>query len=115
MPMWSSTDVRSRAGRRILERIFRNAPFGFAARLWDGTRIPLWRGEGPFTLVFRSPAVFRRLVLRPNTMEFAQAYVRGDLDVEGDLLAAVGLANGIDRLRLGVRERLAILLDLLRL
>jgi cyclopropane-fatty-acyl-phospholipid synthase len=110
--MRSSSDGRSAAGRRILERIFRNPSCGFSAKLWDGTLIPLGSGRSVFTVVFRSPAVFRRLVLRPNTLRLAEAYVSGDLDVEGDLFAAVGLANGIESLRLGLRDRLAILRDL---
>ncbi|MGH7819859.1 MAG: hypothetical protein ACREQ9_08810 [Candidatus Binatia bacterium] len=113
--MSSSPDSRSVAGRNILERIFREVPFGFAARLWDGTLILLGPGSRAFTLVFRDPATFRRLMLRPNTRRFAEAYVNGALEIEGDTFAALRLANRIEALRLGVRDRIAILLQLFKL
>ncbi|MGH7857114.1 MAG: hypothetical protein ACREQY_07240 [Candidatus Binatia bacterium] len=113
--MSSSFDIRSAAGKNILERIFREAPFGFAARLWDGTQILLGSGSQPFTLVFRDPATFRRLMLRPSTRRFAEAYVDGSLEIEGDMFAALRLANRIEALRLGVRDRIAILLELFKL
>lgn len=108
-------DARSLVAESILSRIFRNVPFGFGARLWDGTEISIGEKREPFTLVFRSPVTFRRLMLRPNTLGFAEAFIRGDLDVEGDVLAAVRLANRIERLRLGIRDRVAIAAELLRL
>ena len=81
----------------------------FAARLWDGSRLHLG-GEGePFTLVFRSRRSFRKLMLRPNTLRFALAYVNGEIDVEGDLFAAMRLAAYIEALRVSLKDRLAVL------
>lgn len=93
----------------ILRRVFRDVPFGFAVRLWDGERIHLGPSGEPFTLVFRKRETFRRLVLRPDTLRFALAFADGELDVEGDLFTALRLANRIETLRLGVGDRLAIL------
>lgn len=106
---------RSLAARSILDLVFRNLPAGFVARLWDGTQIPLGARQEPFTLVFRSPETFRRLVVHPNTLRFAEAFINGDLEIEGDVFAAVGLADRIEGLRLGVRERLKILTQLRKL
>ncbi|MGH7896960.1 MAG: hypothetical protein ACREQQ_03360 [Candidatus Binatia bacterium] len=105
---------RSRAAASVLGRIFRDVPFGFAARLWDGTQVLLGSGPRPFTLVFRTPEVFRSLMLRPNTRRFAEAFIEGDLDVEGDLFAALRLGNRVDTLRLGIGDRVAILARVLR-
>jgi hypothetical protein len=102
-------DHGSTAARAILIRIFSQVPFGFAVRLWNGTRIHLGPTGEPFTLVFRSRETFRRLVLRPNTLRFALAFTDGDLDVEGDLFTALHLANRIEALRLRLRDRVAIL------
>jgi cyclopropane-fatty-acyl-phospholipid synthase len=55
-------------------------------RAWDGS------SSGPVdapTLVLRSPRALRRLLWHPGELGLAQAYVTGELDVEGDL--AVGL------------------------
>ncbi len=108
-------DARTEAARSILERVFQNAPFSLAARLWDGTQVLLGSERTAFTIVFRSPEAFRRLVLRPNTMQFAEAYVTGGFDIEGDLFTAIRMANRIEALRLGLRDRIAILLALLKL
>jgi hypothetical protein len=99
----------SGAASLILRRMFGNVPFGFAVRLWDGTRVHLGPSGEPFTLVFRRRETFRALVLRPNTLRFAVAYTEGDLDVEGDFFEAMRLANQIEALHLGLRDRLAIL------
>jgi len=99
----------SGAASLILRRIFGNVPFGFAVRLWDGTRVHLGPSGEPFTLVFRRRETFRALVLRPNTLRFAVAYTEGDLDVEGDFFVAMRLANQIEALHLGLGDRLAIL------
>jgi hypothetical protein len=103
------------AARTILAKVFREVPFGFAVRLWNGARIHLGPVGEPFTLVFRSRETFRRLVLRPNTFRFALAFADGDLDVEGDLFTALHLANRIEALRLGLRDRVAILAALAKL
>jgi hypothetical protein len=97
------------AAGAILHRIFGNVPFGFAARLWDGSRVHLGPTGEPFTLVFRSRETFRALVLRPNTLRFAVAYTEGDIDIEGDFFFAMRLANQIEALHLGLSDRLTIL------
>lgn len=110
-----STDRHDTAGPRgrsaaskILCRVFRDVPFGFAVRLWNGERVHLGPSGEPFTLVFRKRKTFRRLVMRPNTLRFALAFADGEIDVEGDLFTALRLANRIEALRLGVGDRLAI-------
>jgi hypothetical protein len=108
-------DWKSQAAASVLGRIFHDAPFGFAARLWDGTQVRLGSPPHPFTLVFRTAAVFRSLMLRPNTRRFSEAFIEGDLDVEGDLFAALRLGNRVEGLRLGLRDRMAILAQVLRM
>ena len=54
-------------------------------------RLKAWDGSvtGPDdapTVVLRDPAALRRLVRHPGELGLAQAYVTGELDVEGDLL-----------------------------
>jgi cyclopropane-fatty-acyl-phospholipid synthase len=99
----------SSAEAEALRRVLGGVTFGFAARLWDGSRLHLG-GEGePFTLVFRSRRSFRKLMLRPNTLRFALAYVNGEIDVEGDLFAAMRLAAYIEALRVSLKDRLAVL------
>jgi cyclopropane-fatty-acyl-phospholipid synthase len=63
----------------------------FRVRLWDGST------EGPddasFTFVLRRPEALRSILLPPTETRLAEAYLRGDIDVEGNLEAAVGLGD----------------------
>lgn len=52
-------------------------------RLWDGSEIG--PPDAP-ALVIRSPRALRRLLWHPGELGLAQAYVTGEIDVEGDLL-----------------------------
>jgi len=51
-------------------------------RAWDGSETG---PSGPPVLVLRDRAALRRLLWRPGELGLAQAYVTGELDVEGDL------------------------------
>ena len=73
----------------------------FAGRL--PVRIRAWDGSvaGPEdapTVVLKEAAALRRLVYRPGELGLAQAYVRNEVDVEGDLL------DGLRRVWREVRE-----------
>ncbi|MFJ1587260.1 class I SAM-dependent methyltransferase [Streptomyces sp. NPDC088197] len=51
-------------------------------RLWDGSE--LGSGDGPLVVVRRRRAL-RRLVWQPGELGLAEAYVAGEIDVEGDV------------------------------
>src|ERR1700753_619155 len=58
----------------------------FRLRAWDGSE------SGPVgtpVAILRSPAALRRLLWAPGELGLAQAYVTGELDVEGDLKTAL--------------------------
>jgi cyclopropane-fatty-acyl-phospholipid synthase len=52
-------------------------------RAWDGSEAG---PDGAPVVVVRDPAALRRLLFRPGELGLAQAYVTGEIDVEGDLL-----------------------------
>ena len=58
-----------------------------SVRAYDGSR--LGPADAPATLVVRSPNVFRRLLTAPGELGLGRAYVAGELDVGGDLYAAL--------------------------
>ena len=64
-------------------------PIGLEA--YDGSHAG--PSDPPATLVVRSPDAVRRLVTAPGDLGFGRAYVAGDLDIEGDLFAALELRN----------------------
>ena len=55
-------------------------------RAWDGSEAGPAQESGAPTVVVNDSAALRRLVYRPGELGLAQAYVTGEIDVEGDLL-----------------------------
>lgn len=66
-------------------------------RAWDGST------AGPpdpaATIVLRSPDALRRIAYAPGELGLARAYVAGDLDLEGDVFAVLGVRD-----RLGAHD-----------
>jgi cyclopropane-fatty-acyl-phospholipid synthase len=56
-------------------------------RCWDGSSAG--PADAPLRLHFRNRRALRRLLWAPNELGFARAYVSGDIEVEGDLLAGL--------------------------
>ncbi|MFI5243373.1 MAG: class I SAM-dependent methyltransferase [Gemmatimonadales bacterium] len=82
----------------------------FAVRLWDGTiDAPRDVTALPFTFVVTSPGALRRALLPPSEFRLAMSYIRGDLDIEGDLERASELADAI-RTRLSSPSAIAALI-----
>lgn len=75
-----------------LGRLLLGAPVPLSIRCWDGSETVV---EGAPTLVVRRPRALRRLVCAPGELGLARAYVSGDLDVEGDLYAALASPDGL--------------------
>ena len=95
----------------LLKRLFRSFNGSFALRLWNGTTLRLGKAgpdqpDPPFTLVFRNPSVVRSMVLGRDRLRLAEAYFRGDIDVEGDFFAALSLKDHLNSIRLSLGERL---------
>jgi len=69
-----------------------------AIRFWDGSSIgpDLDLTDGPHAAVLvRSPDAIRRLLYAPNELGLARAYVAGDLDIEGDVYAALSIREAV--------------------
>jgi cyclopropane-fatty-acyl-phospholipid synthase len=87
-------------------------------RCWDGSE------SGPAgapVLVIRSRTALRRLLWQPDELGFSQAYVAGELDIEGDMTTALqhfwGAVRelGVAKPEIGVRTRLRAASLVLRL
>jgi cyclopropane-fatty-acyl-phospholipid synthase len=106
--------VSSRRASGILRRVFGGVGPGFAFRLWDGTLVELGHGPPVCTAVVHRPETFMRLMRDPSPLNFAEAYIEGALDLEGDLFAAMEVANAIEEIRLPLGERLRLAVSLWR-
>lgn len=108
-------DRRVSAAVRLLRRVFAGVQTPIHFRLWDGTDAPVGgRGDPGFAIVFRSRPVFRRILRNPTPLQFGEAYIAGEIDIEGDVFAAMRAANEVENLRVPVGTRLAVLAGLLR-
>jgi cyclopropane-fatty-acyl-phospholipid synthase len=69
-------------------------PRDFAVSFWDGSRWQPENGLSRFTLMVRHPEALRRMLkASTNDLWLSEAYISGDLDVEGDLEATMPVAN----------------------
>jgi len=108
-------DRRAAAAAGLLRRVFASLEAPLTFRLWDGTTARVGGpGESGFAVVFRSRGAFRRIVRRPTSLRFGEAYIDGEVDIEGDIFAAMRAASAIERLRVPLGARLAVLAGLLR-
>jgi cyclopropane-fatty-acyl-phospholipid synthase len=102
------------AAERVIRRLFGRLRGPMAFRLWDGREVRVGAGAPVATAVIHSAETFRRLVRQPTPFTFAEAYVDGAIDLEGDLFALMTVANEVEELTLTARDRLAVLVDLWR-
>ncbi len=66
----------------------------FSVRLWDGWQWSSTANEKPVcAIVVNSPKALASLCARPNQVTLGEAFIRGDLDVEGDLFSAFQVAE----------------------
>ena len=88
----------------VVRELLAQAGVVVPVRLWDGTEL----GDGPFRVVLEQPWSLRSLLVPPTDLNAGEAYVHGDVDIEGDIAAAL---HTIARARaaglsLGTRARL---------
>jgi cyclopropane-fatty-acyl-phospholipid synthase len=81
--------------RRVTSEVFGppgRRPLGI--RYWNGQWEP-GAGESAdaFTLVLRHPGALRKMLLPPSELAFGEAYLHGDIDLEGNLEATAPVAQ----------------------
>ena len=103
-----------RVARRVMDELFGFAhDRRFAVRYWSDVLDRPIDGQAPlFTIGLRAPWTLRRMLWPPTELALTEAFVRGHVDVEGDLEAAAEIAPLLaERLRSPRRvARLAALL-----
>jgi hypothetical protein len=108
----SRDEERSRrSAEAVLQRIFGSTVPGVRYRLWDGSEGAVGEPDGTWTMVVRDREAFRSAFGR-DTRALGEAYIDNRIDVEGDLFAALRVANQLEDLSLGWMDQLGIWLDL---
>jgi cyclopropane-fatty-acyl-phospholipid synthase len=78
--------------RPLIAALLGDAP-PVRVELWDGSG--LGAADGPGTIRVRSRDALRRILWAPGELGLARAYVAGDLDIEGDLLAMLEVLSPV--------------------
>jgi cyclopropane-fatty-acyl-phospholipid synthase len=108
----------------LLGKVFAGLPGAIAIRLWRGAAFMVGeeahepsnaRGEPRFTLVFRNPRAVCALILGRDPLRLVEAYFHGDMDIQGDLFAALCLKDHLESMKVPVRDRLGSALMALKL
>jgi cyclopropane-fatty-acyl-phospholipid synthase len=90
-------DSHLRVARRVAAETFgppEERPFSI--RYWDGSfERAASAGASRFTLVIRRPGALRAMLLPPSQLALGEAFLRGDIDLEGDLEAAAPIARAV--------------------
>jgi cyclopropane-fatty-acyl-phospholipid synthase len=81
----------------VLGELFQGyAGRNFAVRLWDHS---CWhfseRGSPACTIVFKTPASLRSMIVNPNEITLGEAFIHHELDVEGDLFSVFDVVDYI--------------------
>ena len=67
-------------------------------RLWDGTvQRAGQRPAADFSIFFARRGALRRMLLPPSELTIVEAIISGDVEIEGDMESAMGLADTIGR------------------
>ncbi len=104
----------------LFMRIFRHFKGNLSLRLWNGSLLQLGNlkkhtHENKFTLVCNHPSAARAILMERNPLRLVDAYFRGEIDIEGDIYAALGLKDQLNALSTPLRDRCCLLLNMLRL
>jgi cyclopropane-fatty-acyl-phospholipid synthase len=90
------TEVAERAAASTLafvrDLVAGYRPRDFEVRLWDGSVLPA-ETEARFALVLTHPGSLRAMLWPPSELTLGEAYLRGDVEVKGDLEAAFRLGD----------------------
>jgi cyclopropane-fatty-acyl-phospholipid synthase len=89
-----------RHARAAISALFGSPPNRpFDVRYWDGS-VEHGTESAPYTLCINRRGSLRRMLLPPSELAIVEAYISGDVDIDGDLEAAVSLGDAInERLR----------------
>jgi cyclopropane-fatty-acyl-phospholipid synthase len=83
----------------VLEMVFgADAERGYDIRLWDGSvRRGTCAPRADFSLNVRRRGALRRMLLPPSELSIVEAFISNDIDIEGNVESAMGLADSIGK------------------
>ena len=103
------TDSAKENGNAAIGAVFQGyeGP-AFAVRLWDGRHWSSSANEKPVcTIVLQSPKTLGSLLAAPNELTLGEAFIHGELDVEGDIFSAFSIAEHLFNRPRGLGRQIA--------
>jgi cyclopropane-fatty-acyl-phospholipid synthase len=94
----------------LLTSLFRDLDMPLRVRLWDNDVLHLGKpaaGQAPFELICRNPAAVSAMVYLHDPLKLAEAYIRNDIDVDGNFFAALRLKDHLQAVRPSLMQRAA--------
>jgi cyclopropane-fatty-acyl-phospholipid synthase len=108
------TDLQSRTARGLLETLLEGYRGRGAIRLWNGETVAA-DSETSSLIVVRQPALVRHMVLGRDLTTLAEAYLGGDLEIEGAIESVFDVVEFLRRRRFTLGERWRVLRQALQL
>ncbi len=109
-----SSDNNVKLGIEIISTIMTGYTGPVAIRLWD-SGLAHGTPNASCTIIFRTPAVLRDLLLHRNLLRLVDFYLTGEIDVEGDLESLFDLRTHLSGLDLSLGTRLSLMFKAMRL
>jgi cyclopropane-fatty-acyl-phospholipid synthase len=103
------------AAFRIVKRLLSSFPGAVGFYVMDQGALHFGVAASQFTLLIRDPAVLRRLVFERSPLPLVDGYIKGSIELDGDLYAALGLKQHFERFNFPFGERWMLLMDAWRL
>ncbi len=94
-----SRDPGVARARAVLDMVFgKPSDRSFDIALWDGTVSPgTGKGHSDFSIAIKRRGALRRMLLPPSELSIVEAFISGDVEIEGSLEGAMGLTDSIGR------------------
>lgn len=106
-PVESKPAAKAKAA--VQELLHEYHPRDFAIEFWDGSRWDAERGEFcRFTWHIHHPGVLRALLSSDRQVALGEAFIYGDFDVSGDILAVFPVAEYLEQKHFGPGRKLLI-------
>jgi len=96
--------------RAMVEELLRGYhPQNFAIEFWDGSRLEAEPGQfSRFTWHVHHPGVLRSLARANRQVALGEAFIFGDFDISGDMLAIFPLAEYLENAHFGAARKLRL-------
>jgi len=91
----------------VIASILGTSDLPVAIECFDGSRVG--PRSSPATIVIERPDAIRRLLTAPGELGFSRAYVAGDIDIRGDIFAALEMRRIVPDVRLQPKDWAALL------